>query len=186
MPLSLLQAVNDPNAWNQTIAVATIVIAVATVFYLIATVLLWLTTRRSVNLTRDMFEASHRPYVGASKISYKIDDENQMLEFVILIINSGASPATDLNQTQQILLDGIPLHMDSHESTGQCLMPKETSSHHILLTGEKFVKAINSGVLTLRYSLRYKGVGQKQHQYDDESAYYHNKGLLIHTHTKTN
>ena len=55
--------------WEDQITVATLVIAASTVVSLIVSVLMWNAMRRQTQLTQDIFEAAHRPYVGVLKLA---------------------------------------------------------------------------------------------------------------------
>lgn len=182
MLLFLLQV--DPNAWNETIAKATIVIAVATVLYLIATVLLWWTTRRSANLTRDMFEASHRPYVHITlekdepeeeEEDEDADDEDADDFFRVFITfeNVGSVPAHDLKFDVRVIVDGTVLPMEElEEEPSSVVFPGMKMYSAISTSDPKDIDKINSArTLSVHIKSTYKGATEKQYSYEDKADY---------------
>jgi hypothetical protein len=192
MLLFLLQTASDPNEWNRTIAVATVVIAVATVLYLITTVLLWVTTRQSANLTRDMFEASHRPYVYSFKVEcgdYDHDedededdiDEDALpkgLYFQVGFKNVGSVPAHDFQSEFQVILDGKIFPYPEHEEHGNTvLFPGQETYIYALFEDEKEIEKLrNYKTISLAIECSYKGVGEKQYTYTEKALLDDNDG----------
>src|ERR1700730_13680115 len=68
---------------------ATIVIAVATVVYSVLTLLLFLTTNKNTSITRQIFEASNRPYLGIPEVNTTIGPNDDALAFECAIRNFG-------------------------------------------------------------------------------------------------
>ena len=178
MLLFFLQT-TDPNEWNRTIAVATVVIAVATVLYLIATVLLWLTTRQSVNLTKIIFEASHRPYVDIEverKKSENVEEEEEEEEEIVFQLtfeNVGGVPAHNLQYSVRVIVDGVVLPMaELAEEPFTVLYPSKKSYAFVSTDDPSHMEAINNaGTLLLHLKCTYNGATGQQYCYEDKARY---------------
>lgn len=81
-----------------------------------------------------------------------------------MIENSGAVPAGDLQVDIQVLLDSVPLQISTYENNGSYIMPRSTTKYLIKLMDDKFTKVERAAVLNLRFSIKYKGIAQKQYQ----------------------
>jgi hypothetical protein len=181
----LFQAATPPAVWYQDpITVSTIVIAFATVINVIGALLLWRETRDSVRITRDMFEASHRPYLGVTDSKTFIHYDKQEIEFMMPLINTGTVPANDVQRELLVLIDGVRIELDRYEHQGHCVLPHLNYGHTVTLSGDKFTKAINASTVNLRLKFRYKGIEQKGYDYELEGTYY--KSTNIFAITKTN
>ena len=80
VPAFLLQTAiqSTPLSWDgRATTISTIIIAGAAVVNLIVAILLWKTTINSTKITRDIFEASHRPYVGVISAKYLHTESSQ-------------------------------------------------------------------------------------------------------------
>jgi archaellum component FlaG (FlaF/FlaG flagellin family) len=187
MLLALFQAANASPNWNEAaIAKATIVIAVATVLYLVATVLLWLTTRRSVNLTRDIFEASHRPYVSITEIEAvglngddsEEDETPDRVAIVFTLKNVGNVPAHDLRYEVRVSVDGSLMPaLEEEEEPVALLFPGDTGHFFIETSETSQVDTIrNAKSLSLLITYSYKGATQQRYSYKEKASYDSEKG----------
>src|SRR5205085_8134689 len=100
---------DDPNAWNGIIAKATIVIAVATVAYLFTTILLLWLTKRSVDLTKHMFETSHRPYIALGAFQKIVKESPPVIQFQVVAKNVGNVPAYEFVFDAFMIVEGVIL-----------------------------------------------------------------------------
>ena len=75
-------------------ALATASIAVATIVYTVATIFLWRQTRRQASLTREIFEATHRPHLALRGEVWGPDsrDLRTALQIRLFVRNHGAVP----------------------------------------------------------------------------------------------
>lgn len=176
MLLALLQAAEAPASWaDDVIAKATIVIAAATVLSLITTSLLWLTTRRSTNLTRDMFEAAHRPYIVVSSVELKESDPpGQSIGFEFEIDNVGSIPARDFTSDFKVSVDGTFLLMQEVEEDFPVVI---YPTHPLTLGGPstddpREIKQIKEAAnLSLIVKCSYKGVTKQTYTYEEKFTY---------------
>lgn len=161
----LFQASGVSHIWyNDPITIATVVIAVCTIFYSLFTFLLLKATVQNTRITNAIFDAAHRPYIGIPSIEYNRDEEKRFVQFTAMIENSGAVPAGDLQVDIQVLLDSVPLQISTYENNGSYIMPRSTTKYLIKLMDDKFTKVERAAVLNLRFSIKYKGIAQKQYQ----------------------
>ncbi len=168
---SLQAATGDPN--SRTIAIATIVIAIATVIYVVATILLWWTTKQSVDITRQAFEAAQRPYIGAT-VAKRNDYPSpsspsgpERIEFSIDYTNAGTVHAHDVRSSLLIIIDGNFLpRKDKEEEDSLALLPRQTISQTAILHEAQDLAAIKgASTLSLLLKCTYKGPSEKQYSY---------------------
>lgn len=182
MLLFLLQDAK-PAWYADPMVTATVVVALATVVNVAATLLLWLTTRRQVNITRDMFEASHRPYVGVIKIQRfdfpepEEDDEDvKPLEYIVFQIvykNVGSVPAHSFQPYARVVVDGTMLPIvEAEEEAFAVLLPGIDQFSQVKVDDPKEVKQIeNAATLSLIVKCTYKGVAGKEYSYEKKATY---------------
>jgi hypothetical protein len=173
MLLALLQVTNTSVVWyKDPLTVATIVIAVATVAYFISTMLLWRETRDSVRITRDMFEASHRPYIGLTAISHTISDEKAT--FTVRYKNAGSVPARDFKVGVQVVANGIVVPQGAREEEDISVIPPGLEQFDIAtITGPNELKAVKDAhTLAILFKCSYKGMTDKEYCYTDKLVHY--------------
>jgi len=92
---------------------------VATVVYTIATIALWRQTRRQASLTREIFEATHRPHLALRVEVWGQDpiDQRTALQVRPSIKNHGGVPATVVAWQASVVEGTRPLG-EQHEATG--------------------------------------------------------------------
>ncbi len=89
-----------------TVEHSTILIAVATVIYMLTTIGLFCLANRSIALTKTIFEATNRPFVGLSTIDIVNNPALQILAWTVAIENAGNSPAASVEITYHRFLNG--------------------------------------------------------------------------------
>lgn len=177
--------ISAPSSLTDPITISTIVIMVCTVFYSVLTYFMFRETARNTRITSEIFEASHRPYLGISSVVCTLTPEKQEMVFSMPLINTGSVPANNVRRDLLILLDSVHLPMDTLDVHGQCVMPHSNSEHSIILSGDKFIKATSASMINLRLTFHYNGVEQKQYDYEMECVYYKSKNVLGITKTKS-
>jgi hypothetical protein len=177
----LFQTPNPPAVWYQDpITVSTIIIAVATVINVVGTLLLWLTTKRSTNLTRDMFEAAHRPYVTFLAVKRVINAAVPRVEFRIQYQNVGSVPAYDFKTEFHIVTDGTLLpNVVKEEEIVTVVFPAVMGFTVQFTVGQQeYDSVINATNLGLILECTYKGVAEKEYrtrtklQYDNKTQHF--------------
>jgi len=162
------------------IGIATAVIAIATVINLFVSISMWRTTSASVEVTRDIFKAAHRPYVGTSKINSLRDANKKKLSIVLVFKNFGSVPATGLEATWNILINGSPQPTTKIPDKPSVLFPSATSALPASFQGGVYDSIINGkAVLEIEVDFRYKGVQQEQYYCREKNRYSHDIGRFI-------
>ena len=185
MPLFLLQAVTQPCVTAVWYKDPTIIIAVLKFVYVVVTALLWITTRNSVNITRDTFENSFMPIVAVPLLTPHNNTDSKEFAFTLTVFNYGSVPAVEVETSAEILADGIALSPKKHE-TGFLLIPPHSDIQTVfILVGDDYNRALNSASLTFRFSALYEGVAEKKYRYDYEGAYYPKQGNFVNTSAKS-
>jgi hypothetical protein len=173
MLLFLLQATAPPTKvwYTDPMIVATIVVAAATVVNLLVAIRMWRVASENTALTRDMFEAAHRPYIGVSKI--KAENNPELRTFLITIDykNVGSVPADEVHTSVQLLVNGFPLPMDELLHKKSVLMPDMHTQRKILIDDSDYKKLAGNPKLDLTFSADYKGIAKKTYSYKHETAY---------------
>jgi hypothetical protein len=106
---ALLDWLRDNN--QAVTAMAAVFVAAVTAIYAFVTILLWLATRRQAILTRQMFEASHTPYV-----SIRVEDATDTsipgrLSFNMVLENHGPVLAHIMNWEVRATLTDMELQV---------------------------------------------------------------------------
>lgn len=81
--------------FSDSLIFLTFIIALATVLYMVFTVLMWLSMRRSINLTKQNFELTNRPFIGINRVDVKFVDNGRLNPF-FEYINFGNVPAKEI------------------------------------------------------------------------------------------
>jgi archaellum component FlaG (FlaF/FlaG flagellin family) len=175
---------HDPLAVATT--VATIVIGLATVVSLWISSRMWKVTRKYTEITKDIFEASSRPYVGVTKLSMTPKeagfDPLPVFEFDVTYKNVGSVPALEVRRSVTVMVDGKALPPITPEESPAVLMPESEMSALIYYNDPQHFKAIESAnELTLIFSCTYRGVTEKEYRYEQKAAYdpAHNKFYVV-------
>lgn len=153
--------------------IATAVIAVATVVNLLVAIFMWRVTRESTRITRSIFEAANRPYVGIPNVNVQKDDAAKKLDFTVRIKNFGSVPANEFSSKWDVLIDGVSQPQTGIPDKPAVLFPQVS----VLLAGT-FADPMYSSIVTGKSALefvvkvRYKGVTQKEYYYRQKNRYY--------------
>jgi hypothetical protein len=163
----LIQA--TPTPWYQEpITVATWVIAVATVGYFATTVAL-------LSLTRRMFQASHRPYIGASSVMMTKIATPPSILFELPVRNFGSLPALNFTQDIQIIADGTVIPSDiQEEMLVTVVMPDAPYRASVTIDDPYEYRLVDAArTLSVRITCRYQGVQHKRYCTETKLTYDH-------------
>src|SRR5712664_4923322 len=109
-------------------SVATIVIALATLASLWISNRMWRVTGKYTEITKNIFEASSRPYIGVTKLSMKAKEAGfnplPVFEFDVTYKNVGSVPALELRRSVTIMVDGEALPPITPEEATAVLIPE--------------------------------------------------------------
>lgn len=115
--LKLLQTYN-----GAVVAIASMAGVLVTVVYAVFTVLLWKATKRQADITRLMFEASHRPYIIVHAKEPIDPDVRNRLSFSLVLTNDGNVPANITRWEMQATL----LSLERKEEPVSLMDPVQT------------------------------------------------------------
>jgi len=171
-PLPIASPINHAIL-SDPMMTATIVIAVATVVYSVLTLLLFITTSRNTSITREIFEASHRPYLGIPEINTTIAPSGNAVHFECGIQNFGSIPAHNIEMTAgDLAINGAAVNLRAGEFGKFSIFP---TSHHFFHTdihdAPNAATVLQFSRVELRISLRYEGLAKKKYTYDYHAMY---------------
>jgi hypothetical protein len=147
---------NQITHWYQDpIIVCTIVITIATVANLFVSAFLWLATSRSTNITQQIFEASHRPFLAITRID--MDVVNQVVEIEITIKNIGSLIAKEVSIETDLSVKGKPT-MEEEKGTNERILPPGQELIRVVQVGKTTFENIANTyqVWKMENRLRYK------------------------------
>lgn len=134
----------------------TSLIAFATFAYMVFTVLMWLSMRKSINLTKQNFELTNRPFIGISEFRAHFVD-NGFLNPTVKYINFGTIPAKEIILSFSFILDSK--QVSHYEVILNNLFPTKGSAWIDVIKSD-FSKEIISpnSIFTLGINISYNGV----------------------------
>lgn len=178
-PLPMVPFWKDPT-------LATIVIAVSTVASVGVSFLLWNVTRGYTQVTRDIFEAAHRPYIALLDLSgdgMQTGDYPVRLVFGAKYRNSGSVPANNVTVKWNLTTkSGAGVKFEPPDEKPTVLLPSDEESTSIWLDLEaEFNKAWLDSELELQVSLvvTYRGVTGKEYGHRQEGIYTRHGRLVL-------
>jgi hypothetical protein len=178
---------NVSQADSSIIATATVIIAIATVIYVAAALLLWWTTKQSVDITRQAFEAAHRPYIGATVAKRAELTSPERIELSVTFINAGTVSAHDVKSSLLIIIDGNFLQRAAKEEEGNLVVLPSQSTDQIAVIHEAQDLAAVRGAssLSLLFKCTYKGPTEKEYSYQQKYTYHRISGHFDRVKTTT-
>ena len=143
-----------------------VVIAFATVVNLGVSAGLWLSTRESVDVARQVFEAANRPYVGLESVGIIDDADKKTLSLTGVVKNFGTVQAEKAEVKWELLLNRIVQPSEGVPSKPFTLFPGG-KTHLAAQVGPYIYEQVMKGQTTLMFILRasYNGPGDKTYQY---------------------
>lgn len=191
---ALLQAAAPPTPtplpalpfWKDPISLATIVIAISTVASVGVSLLLWNVTRGYTQVTREIFEAAHRPYIGLLDLSGdggQSGNEPVRLGFGAKYRNSGSVPGNNVTVRWQLATkSGAEVKFYAPDEKPTVLLPGDEQSTSIWLDLEdELNKAWLDSDLELQVLLvvTYQGVTGSEYSHRQEGTYTRHRRLVL-------
>ena len=169
-----------PKWIHDPIAVASVVIAGATVVNLVISLWLWQATADSADVTRRIFEAANRPYVGIENIEANKDEKTHRLFFIVRTKNFGTVPAEQFDNNMQIFLGDDLVPTQGVPDKPKILFPGQAILNTGLI-GSSSYDALMAGTVTLRIvtTLTYKGPEKEYPAYCNKSQYDHQRNVFV-------
>jgi hypothetical protein len=177
----LIQAPLPPPHWyKDAIALSTVFIAIATGVNLVVSFFLWRSTAGATKVTRDMFLASQRPYVGIPTYDTHWDANTKTFKFVGHARNFGSIPAQNVGVLKsEIVVDGVPVDRPTPTKFGKFTIFPETPHYlNFFLTSKAAVMVLPER-LEIHITLRYEGLNGKGYRYEQEALYHEQTGQFI-------
>jgi hypothetical protein len=165
----------SPTAsWDDPITVATVVVAVFTVVSVIVSAFMWSATREQARISREIFEAAHRPYVGVLELSGSMSIGARVDGWLsILIKNSGTVPAYQLRAFWLLSIGDVVILDTRGTEKASVLLPDEPTRLHLnyVISKEQFSELKEGANLNIVVSIKYKGVTKKEYDYTQHAIY---------------
>ena len=192
MLLSLLQATPTPFPMSppapvthalfiDPITAATCITAACTVAYSVLTYLILRATAANTRVTKQIFEAAHRPYLGISNVDTELSQSQRQLKFTCTLKNFGSTPAHNIEVVRhEVIIPNVPPSELSLKSGKFSVFPNNERFINVNFdTGFTLIPILTSGKLELLVYLRYTGVTEKSYAYNYHAVYDPNTGQLV-------
>ena len=168
--------------WQDPITLSTMVIACATVLNLGISFFMWLATYRSMNITKNIFDAAHRPYVGVlgNSISLIRRAAQREIQINVKLKNSVTVSANLVKYEISIFLDG-KISCRRFRKGPATLFPQEVlTCGGALPVGDQYDRICNSeSKVEVGFSLRYKGSSPTEHHHTVRRGYKHETDSFV-------
>ena len=171
MVIYLFQAADAPSQYtfhDEAVVISTVVIALAAIINLVVSTLLWRETRSYSKTTRDMFEASHRPYVGVHRIQFTNDESQRKITIRAEIHNKGSVPAQRVEYEVKVVANGFPLPVIMAEHKPSLIFPGTPAFNTSHITDAKEYRDTISMPIDFFLSVHYEGVANRKYSYEGQ------------------
>jgi hypothetical protein len=168
--------------WSDPPVITSIVLAAITFFYLIATLLIWHATWQNTKATRQVLEASHRPYVGVADMRLAVDDLTGDLLLLAKVANVGSVPARHVEVELQLQTQGTTINRQrnaSGESGQVALLPGQNFTLRIIVPPEHHPDLNPSSECRTLISIQYSGMSDKKYRTKNTYTYSGNVDFVI-------
>lgn len=154
-------------AWDtRAITVSTIIIALAAVVNFIVAWLLWRTTVGYTKVTRDIFDASHRPYVGVVMVDYVRHHSPLQVELIGHIKNVGTVPARDVKIQHQLIMNGKAQSPSGLDTNFGVIFPGVEVQWRCCTSNDEEYKECLTANLEVRMTIDYAGLAGQSYRYE--------------------
>jgi hypothetical protein len=156
--------------YSDPVTLSTVVIAAATVVNLVISAFLWRATANATSITKQVFEAAHRPYLSVRKIDTQTDLDEHQIVLKIALTNFGSVPANSLEVESHFFLDSEEIDVDIKPIEPSILMPTVPLTMFVALNEMQNVIE-GKARLEFKIALSYKGVTKQQYGYEQHTVY---------------
>src|SRR5271165_761442 len=158
---------------SDPITAATVVIAVATVLNVFASLALWISTRSSVGIARQVFEAANRPYLGLDSWTIRNDPSRKTLDFEANIKNFGTAAAEEEITEWELHVNEEKVLQTDYAQNPSTIFPTHSFQLKAGCSGTKYDDLVTGRrVLEGFIRLRYKGPGNKDYVHCEKFRYH--------------
>jgi hypothetical protein len=144
--------------WADPSVITTVIIAAVTLLYTLLTGLIWHATWQNTKATREVLEASHRPYVGIVNVNLggQIGETN----VIVSVSNVGSVPSRDVEMNMELCAGPNKRSIRGFENS-IVLFTGQTFSASLTLTDEEL--PYQGTGFHIEVTVRYKGVTDKEY-----------------------
>jgi len=160
---------------------SSIVIAVATAINLVVAISMWNVTSDSVELNREIFRTTHRPYLGLWNAKLEANDSTRKVFLMAEIKNFGSIPATVNEFSFSVIINTDTVKLEARDSI-KIVFPTMIGKVGRTLSWLKYKKIIEEkDRLSLDVYVKYKGTAPDEYITFERLGYIHsrNEFLLI-------
>jgi hypothetical protein len=149
----------DPQTYNLIVTVA----------YTIVTILIWHSTRQSINLTRRIFEDSHRPYVCVAQVQANAQHSGHAA-LCAKIESVGAVPSRNIKVNLQLSVNG---KVEKEISAGPdvALLPDQHFTACLAFGADSMWVFSPPNEVVVSIEITYQGMGDKTYKTQTSSSY---------------
>jgi hypothetical protein len=159
----------------------TVVLAICAIANVLIAFLMWKTTRAYTKITRQMFLASQRPYIGISTYAHNFSSSGSMIYLETKLQNFGNTPAKNVDVITEVFVDGILIIFKNSKVENQTIFPQK--SHPICMIADDMTMflAIKNGEshLKLHTHITYKGITDQIYSTSEVCAYDYKPQLFV-------
>jgi hypothetical protein len=162
--IALLQTAS----WKDPITVATVVVAVFTVVSVIVSAFMWNATRQQARISRQIFEAAHRPYIGVTEFTGIMSISGVVAcGLTVSVSNSGTVPAKNLTARWTVTLEEEQIYAGRSDEGPSVLLPGESKylRTNYQMGKDKYEKLQAGSILKISVNLEYQGVTEQPYSY---------------------
>lgn len=171
------------HQFSDTPLVWTIIVSICAFLGVIITSLMLIATNKYTEITKNIFLASQRPYIGRTSFEIRFDDENHSIHLKFFVKNFGNVPARKVDTIVKLFIKDKLVPFNGAVSENQIFFPQENLPINLLLPKNPlFFNGIKYGESELKVTteIRYYGVTDKQYSTTETEIYNH----VIHTFIK--
>lgn len=154
---------------------------------MLLSLMMWHTTKENTEvakenaqITRRIFEATHRPYVSIVNLRAEVNKEGKYILINGNITNFGGVPATSLTAMWRILVNNVEVALPRVETKSAAILPQNSLGIFMdIKSPQGFASIMGGGRVDIFLSAQYKGITDKQYTYEQESMYQPNENRFI-------
>lgn len=125
-----------------------------------------------LNVSRDTFSSTIRPFVGVDNIKAKIDSTKNNFVVITSFKNFGSVPAKNLETTREVYIDNELIKKEKpFQQEKQILFPDKTS-YLVYALQPYYERILNGGDLKVYVNIRYNGVTDEEYNTNHQFQYY--------------
>jgi hypothetical protein len=158
--------------WRDPIVASTVIIAAAALVNLFVSYGMWSATRDYTEVTRNIFSAANRPYVGVFSYKANKNEANRIISISVEYKNFGTVLAKDIAVKWDIFVDGKPSQKVGVPDRPSVLFPQVPAELAAVISEPAYSPVVNgTSVLEVEVKITYKGIGKEEYYTYEKSRY---------------